>query len=141
LSFESLGLFGIFLISFLAATILPVSSELAVIAAVQKFDPTLILIFASLGNILGSCLNFYIGHIGKLDWAHKYLKVSYEQIHKWQKRISKYGNLLAFLCWLPVVGDIIAIALGYFRMSFKGFLVYMSLGKVLRYAVIIYTIN
>ncbi len=140
--FEELGLIGLFLVSFLAATILPFSSE-AILAIMVSDSKSLIslLVVASLGNILGGMFNYYIGHLGKLSWAEKYLKITKRDIDKWCIKIERFGSILAFFCWLPVIGDPLALALGYFRVSPLKVLIYLSLGKTLRYGVVIYLLT
>lgn len=128
--------------SFLAATVIPFSSEAILIGFLINGSPPLfLLLFATLGNSLGAMFNFYIGKLGHLVWAEKYLKIRKESIYKFQKNIIKHGALLGFFCWLPVIGDPLSLALGFFRVPFVKFVFSMCFGKFLRYFVIIYLVN
>ena len=127
----------IFLASFLAATILPFSSEaLFVYLQYKGVNPLGLLLLASLGNFLGGLTCFYMGKLGKLEWCSKYLRIKKESIDKWQSKINKRGEMLALLCWLPAVGDPLAVGLGYFRCSLGKVAIYMFIGKFLRYAML-----
>ena len=131
--------FFLFGTSFLAATFLPFSSEVHVAALIySKKSYLLIFLVASIGNTLGGVFNYYIGLYAKLEWASKYLKISKKQIDKFQSRINNYGSLLALLCWMPIIGDPLSLALGYFKVPLRKVLGLMFLGKALRYLVIIY---
>lgn len=127
--------FSLFWAAFLAATVLPFSSEAALSAALAAGLPWgLALAGATLGNAAGSMTTWYLGRLGKLDWLKKYCRVTEDQIERAQKRIGRFGAAGAFLCFLPVVGDVFAIALGFMRYPAGKFLLFMTAGKICRYA-------
>ena len=130
------GYIGLFIASFLAATIIPFSSELVLsILIANNYDLTTSLIVASLGNWMGGLSSYLIGRLGSWDTIEKYLRVKRDKILLWKKKIDSWGGLLAFLCWLPVVGDPIAIALGFFRTNVLTVAIFMLVGKFVRYFV------
>ena len=132
-----LGYLGLFITCFLAATILPIASEVFLISMLAaKYDPLISLIIASAGNTLGSYLNFGIGYIGNPEWLKK-LRVKQKTIESWKASIQKYGAWLALLSWLPIVGDIIGIALGFFRANIFWSFLFMAIGKFIRYLVVV----
>ncbi len=132
-----LGYLGLFITCFLAATILPIASEVFLITMLAaKYDPLSSLLIASSGNTLGSYLNFGIGYIGNPEWLKK-LRVKQKTIESWKASIQKYGVWLALLSWLPIVGDIIGIALGFFRANIFWSFIFMAIGKFIRYLVVI----
>ena len=132
-----LGYLGLFITCFLAATILPIASEVFLITMLAaKYDPLSSLLIASSGNTLGSYLNFGIGYIGNPEWLKK-LRVKQKTIESWKASIQKYGVWLALLSWLPIVGDIIGIALGFFRANIFWSFCFMAIGKFIRYLVVI----
>lgn len=132
------GYIGLLVGSFLAATILPFSSELILATLLLNgFDPFYCLIIASAGNSLGGLTNYGIGRLGNPKWMLK-LGMTEVKLNRFQNASFKYGHWLAFFAWLPIVGDPLSIALGYFRAKIIPFILIMSLGKTLRYAVIIY---
>ena len=132
-----LGYLGLFITCFLAATILPIASEVFLITMLaEKYDPLSSLLIASTGNTLGSYLNFGIGYIGNPEWLKK-LRVKQKTIESWKASIQKYGVWLALLSWLPIVGDIIGIALGFFRANIFWSFLFMAIGKFIRYLVVV----
>ena len=127
------GYIGLFIASFLAATIIPFSSELVLsILIANNYDLTTSLIVASIGNWMGGLSSYLIGRIGSWDTIEKYLRVKRDKILLWKKKIDNWGGFLAFLCWLPVVGDPIAIALGFFRTNVLTVAIFMLAGKFVR---------
>ena len=128
------GYFGLFIASFLAATIIPFSSELVLSILIAKnYDLSTSLFVASIGNWIGGLSSYLIGRIGSWNTIEKYLKVKRKNILLWKKKIDSWGGILAFLCWLPVIGDPIAIALGFFRTNFLVVSLFMLIGKFIRY--------
>lgn len=128
------GYFGLFVASFLAATIIPFSSELVLSILIAKnYDLSTSLFVASIGNWVGGLSSYLIGRIGSWNTIEKYLKVKRKSILLWKKKIDSWGGILAFLCWLPVIGDPIAIALGFFRTNFLIVSLFMLIGKFIRY--------
>lgn len=129
----------LFFTSFLAATFLPFSSE-AHLAYLKTQGEALyqLVIVATAGNTLGGIFTYYLGRLGKLEWSERFLKIDKEKIETAQKKLNKYGSLLAFFCWLPLVGDVFAFVLGLARVSLIKTLILMSVGKALRYIAVIY---
>ncbi|HOW09060.1 MAG TPA: DedA family protein [Bacteroidales bacterium] len=130
------SLWGLFLASFLAATIVPFSSEaLLTFLIVNGTDPCSAVLVATAGNWLGGMSSFAIGYLGKWEWIEKYLRVKRESIEKWHDRLYKSGALFAFFSWVPAVGDIFAVGLGVLRSSILITAVSMLAGKFFRYVV------
>ncbi len=113
---EGLGYLGLFTGTFLAATIFPFSSDalyLAILAATK--DPMGCLIVGTLGNWLGSVVSYWMGWIAKWEWLEKWFKVKRETLEKQKAKVDRYGALLALMAWVPFIGDIMAIALGFYK--------------------------
>lgn len=134
-----LGYAGLFLASFLAATVFPFSSEIIFSAMVfGGFDPWTCVLVATLGNWLGGMTCYWLGKLGKLEWIEKYLRVKKEKIDAFILKIHRYGDWFAFFSFLPGIGDIIAVAAGFFRCRWWIVALSMGLGKFLRYIVWMY---
>lgn len=138
--FTQWGYIGLFLASFLAATVLPFASEVVFTALIltMGLDPWMCVGVATVGNTLGGLTCYWIGHLGKLDWIEKYLKVKKENLDKWIRKFHKHGDWLAFFAFLPAIGDFIAVAAGYLRCNLWIVTVAMFLGKLARYIVWMY---
>ena len=131
---ESLGLLGLFIGTFLAATILPFSSDalyIAVLAATK--DPIGCLAVGTVGNWLGSVVTYWIGWIGRWEWIEKWFKVKRETLEKQKVKIDKYGVWLALLAWIPIIGDVIAIALGFYKTRPWATMFLLLVGKFSRF--------
>lgn len=132
------GLAGLFLASFLAATILPFSSEAVLAAmAVGPWSAVALWSAASLGNTMGGMTSYGLGRLGDLQRIARWLGTDPVKTVRWQQRLARHGAWGALLTWLPVVGDPIAIALGLGRSPAWAVLVLMFAGKAARYAVVL----
>jgi len=132
---SQLGLIGLFLGCFLAATVVPFSSDFLMVGVlIAGINPVLAIIVATAGNWLGGLTSYYIGFIGKWDWIEKWFKVKEETLLKQKHNIDKYGSMLAFLTWLPIIGDIFAVTLGFYKVNFTKSAIFMLIGKGARFA-------
>jgi membrane protein YqaA with SNARE-associated domain len=131
------GLLGLFLASFLAATILPFSSEaiLALMVA-AGFDLSACIMVATLGNTVGGLSCYYLGYLGNWNTIEKYLKMKPENLTKTKTWLDKYGSLTALMTWVPIVGDPLAVGLGIIRSNMVYVTLLMFTGKLLRYVAI-----
>lgn len=126
----------LFLASFLAATVVPFSSELVLSGMlVAGFDPYVSLIVATLGNWMGGLTSYWLGWLGKWQWIEKYLRISKAKLVRVQTKIKGREGWIAFFCWLPIVGDVLAVALGLIKSDFFRSALWMLIGKGVRYAV------
>ena len=140
--FEGLGLFGLFLGCFLAATVIPFSSEALVAGALLlDYSPWTVIFIATLGNTLGGMTCYLLGWLCKWSWIEKYLKIKEESLAKAHTKVEKYGSLAALLTWLPFVGDIIAVAMGLMRTRVIPTTLFMFIGKALRYMAVAGLLN
>ena len=125
--------------AFLAGSFFPFSSE-AVMLALQAagLDPVWLVVYGTIGNILGSVFNYCVGRMGHLAWIERYLHVSRESIEKAQKFMAGRGAWMGFFAFLPLLGSAITIALGLMRANVVISLISISIGKLLRYAVLVF---
>jgi len=137
MDYVSLGFFGLFLITFLSATILPLSSEVFLFLMLSNhYDPWNCLLIATLGNSLGGITNYAIGRLGKLSWMKK-IGLKEDKIERYSLKVDRYGVWLAFFSFVPLIGDVLIVALGYFRANFLKVVFLLVLGKFLRYLLIV----
>ena len=135
-SLIKLGYLGLFLSSFLASTIIPISSEIVLSGLIYLGSNVWICIFvATAGNFLGGLTTYFLGYLGKWEWVEKYMKTPREKIEKFQTKIQKYGVYSAFFAWLPFVGDLIALGLGFMRINPIKVAVLMLVGRFVRFVV------
>ena len=134
---------SLFIISFLAATILPFSSELtlASLMATSSYDNLLLLIIASLGNILGSVINWILGFYSRKLSKKKWFPFKDEQIEKSSKWFNKFGRWSLLFAWVPIIGDPLTLVAGLLRVKFVEFLILVTIGKISRYLAIFYLLS
>jgi len=132
--------FQLLIISFLAATILPFSSEvvLTTMYLSNSFETYLLLIFASIGNILGSITNWYLGKKITIFQNRKWFPVSPDQLNRSQIYFQKYGLWSLLLAWVPIIGDPLTLLAGVLKVRFGIFFLLVSISKISRYAFILY---
>ena len=133
---EQLGLLGLFIGTFLAATVVPFSSDalyVAVLLATKR--PLACLLVGSLGNWLGGITTYLLGRLAKWEWLEKTFKVSREKLEKQKVKIDKYGVWMALLSWIPIAGDVIALALGFYKSPALWTILLLLVGKFGRFAI------
>ena len=131
---------SLFIISFLAATILPFSSELTLagLIATSSYDNLLLLIVASLGNILGSVVNWILGFYSRNLSKKGWFPFKDQQIEKSTSWFNRFGKWSLLFAWVPIIGDPLTLAAGLLRIRFIEFLVLVTIGKVSRYIIVFY---
>ena len=122
----------------MVATIIPFGSEayLASLIILNKYNVTLLLLSASLGNVLGSVFNWICGYYATYFIQKKWFPINQKQIDKASFYFSKYGKWSLLLGWIPFIGDPITFVAGTLRFSFLPFLLLVSIGKIGRYIVV-----
>jgi len=137
MEFIELGYFGIFLSTFIAATLIPMPSELILIVAFNYgFDPYLVVAIATLGNSLGSLTNYYIGYYSRSEKLIKKFKINQTKLDYWTLKSDKYGYWLGFLAWVPFLGDPLMAIVGFLKVKIKPLMLTITIGKLIRYVVI-----
>ena len=134
---------SLFVISFLAATILPFSSELSLagLIATSDYDNLLLLIVASFGNVLGSVVNWALGSYSRNLTIKKWFPFKETQIERSSKWFRKFGKWSLLFAWVPVVGDPLTLVAGILRVKFIDFIILVAIGKVSRYLIVFYLIS
>lgn len=135
----SYGYTGMLLAAFLAGSFFPFSSELVMAGLMATgLDPWQLMIYGTIGNVLGSIFNYCVGRTGKLEWIEKYLHVKKADIDKAERFMKGRGAWMGFFAFLPVLGSAITIALGFMRANVVITFVSITLGKILRYLIVIF---
>lgn len=130
------GLWGLFLGTFLASTVIPFSADVLYITALlTTSNPWVCLAVAVAGNWLGNLTTYGFGWIGRWDWIEKLFKVDRGKLEKQKAYIDKYGIWLALVSWLPLVGDVFSIALGFYKTNPWLTALLFLIGRTLRFLV------
>jgi membrane protein YqaA with SNARE-associated domain len=137
ISIPWVGLTSVGVMAFLAATLIPISSETVFFLYLVQFPENIwvLICVASIGNTLGGMLNWYLGYLAKKarDKIRKPQKLS-----AFGSKLLQFGPKSLLLSWLPIVGDPLTIYAGWSNYAFLPCCFYMAIGKTLRYLVIAY---
>lgn len=129
---------GLFVFSFLAATLLPLSSEVAVaLMPALGYDLWLTLLFATLGNTGGVLFNYWMGAKGADFIFARYVQVAPESLQRARRLYGRWGIPVLFFSWLPIIGDPLTVLGGVLRVPLPVFTFWVVLGRSLRYAVVL----
>ena len=123
--------------SFLAATIMPFSSEAILFAMARGGNsPWLLVLVATCGNTLGAAVNWGLGRYLLHYQDRRWFYFSADQLARMQHRFQRYGVWSLLFSWLPLGGDILTCVAGVMRVPFPLFLVLVAAGKGARYVVV-----
>jgi len=136
-----MSLWLLFFSAFISSTLFPGGSEavLAYLASEAEHPLFLLVTIATLGNTLGAMTSWGIGRLISIRYSAEKLSKTSQQ--KAVERIQKYGSPILLLSWLPVVGDPLCVAAGWLRIHWLPCLLFIMLGKLLRYIVVIYIVG
>jgi len=136
-----MSLWFLFFSAFISSTLFPGGSEavLAYLASDSTQPLYLLVIIATLGNTLGAMTSWGVGRLISIRYSATSLSKPSQQ--KAVTRLQQYGSPILLLSWLPVIGDPLCVAAGWLRIHWFKSLVFITVGKLLRYIVVIYLIG
>ncbi|TNF34039.1 MAG: DedA family protein [Gammaproteobacteria bacterium] len=140
---EFSGYSGLFIAALAAATVLPMQSEALLVGLVlsEQYSVPLLLVVASLGNVLGSIINAllgrYIEHFRHKSW----FPVNEDKLKRAQNFYHRYGRWSLLLSWVPIIGDPITVFAGVMREPWWSFVLLVSIAKVGRYLVLVFSVQ
>lgn len=133
------GYWGMLVSAFLAGSILPFSSEAVMVGLMAAgLQPVPLLIYGTIGNVLGSMFNYGIGWLGRMDWIERFLHVDHKSLARAQRFMGGRGAWIGFFAFIPVIGDALTIVLGLMRANIPISMISIAIGKFLRYALLVY---
>ncbi|WP_312520007.1 YqaA family protein [Stutzerimonas nitrititolerans] len=129
---------GLFLAALLAATILPLQSEAALVGLLlsDAFAPWALLLVATMGNVLGSVINWLLGRSLERFRDRRWFPVSASGLARAQRGYQRYGRWSLLLSWVPLIGDPLTVIAGTLREPLWSFLLLVTLAKGARYLVL-----
>lgn len=132
------GYLGLFIGSFVAGSIVPFSSEAILMACIGPLglDPYICTLSATAGNVAGGMTCYWVGHLGNMHWIEKYFHVEKEKIEQAERFVQGRGAWMGFFAFIPFLGEAISIVLGMMRANIWIVTLSMTLGKLLRYALL-----
>jgi membrane protein YqaA with SNARE-associated domain len=135
---EASSLAALFLSAFLSATLLPGSSEAALVAllAAGKGSPAVLIAVATLGNVLGSCVNWVLGRFFAHFRDRRWFPVGPRAFDRAERWYGRYGVWSLLFAWVPIIGDPLTVVAGVLRTELRWFLPLVVLGKLARYVAV-----
>ncbi len=131
----SLGYIGLFLGCVMAGSVIPVSSDIVMIAVLLAgADPIICMFIGTVGYWLGSLSLYGIGWMGKWEWL-KPFKISEETIREQKIKFDKYGIWMAFFPWFPIAGRLASITMGFYKIKPLRVAIYMLIGCFIRFLI------
>ena len=132
------GYFGLFIAAFGAATLLPLQSEAVLVGLLLngQYGMWLLLAVATVGNVLGSLVNWWLGRRIERFKDRRWFPVSPARLEQAGQHYRRYGHWSLLLSWLPIVGDPLTLVAGVMREPLARFLLFVTLAKGARYAVL-----
>ena len=132
-----LGYSGLFIAAFLAATILPLSSEIVLSSLLIAGAPApVMVVVATTGNVLGSLTNYALGYWASKALLQKWLRLSDAELERAEQRFARLGLVALLFAWVPVIGDPLTVVAGLLRIRLLWFLLLVTTGKLLRYLLV-----
>jgi len=138
--FAEFGYLGLFTVAFLAATILPIGSEVLLVGLLLNgYNPVLVVLVATAGNVLGSIVNYIIGYFGSAFVMQRVLKIKPASFEAAKRRYQKWGAVRLLFAWVPIIGDPLTVMAGVLKINIWLFIVLVTVGKLGRYIIVTYS--
>lgn len=133
------GYWGMLASAFLAGSFFPFSSEAVMLGLLAGgLNGWQLIIYGTIGNVAGGMFNYTIGRMGRTDWIEKYLHVKKKDLDRAQRFMAGHGAWMGFFSFLPILGSAITILLGLMRSNIPISIISISVGKFLRYVLLVY---
>ena len=128
---------GLFMAALAAATILPMQSEAVLVGLLlADYSPWLLITVASVGNVLGSVINWLLGRGIERFRDRPWFPASGAKLERAQHWYRRYGKWSLLLSWTPIIGDPLTVVAGVLREPFPMFLLLVTIAKIGRYLVL-----
>jgi len=133
------GYWGMMAAAFLAGSFFPFTSEAVMLGLLAAgLDAWPLIIYGTIGNVLGGMFNYGVGRLGRLDWVERYLHVKKKDLDRAQRFMAGRGAWMGFFAFLPLIGSAITILLGFMRANIVISFTSITVGKFLRYVLLMY---
>ena len=132
------GYLGLFIISFLAATIIPLSPEVLVLLLFSRgYDAPLLIVIASLAGYLGSLTYYYLARAGGNFALKRFVEISPERLEKAQSRFERWGSAILLVSWMPIIGEPLIIVSGLLQVRLSVFTFWVIVSRLIRFSVLL----
>lgn len=133
------GYVGMLVAAFLAGSVFPFSSEAVMLALLAAgLNPAGLIIYGTIGNVLGSMFNYSVGRLGKIEWIEHYLHIAPDKLEKARRFMANKGAWGGLFSPLPILGGAITVVLGLMRANIAIVFASVTISKLARYLALIY---
>lgn len=138
----SYGYWGMTLAAFLAGSVFPFSSETILVGLqLAGLEPWPLFLSATIGNVAGSMFNYCIGTLGRIEWIERYCHIKEAKLMRTQRWLQGHGAWIGTLCFLPIFGSVLSVTLGFMRANPYITTISITVGKAVRYAILILLVS
>lgn len=135
---ENFGYLGLFIVSFLSATLVPLTSEVAVVGMLALgFNVYLVMITAVAGSFLGSLSNYLVGRQGTRFVLARYVRFEPRRLIQAERFFGRWGPIALFFSWVPLIGDPLTLVAGAVNVNLRTFTFWVLTGKIVRVLVVV----
>ncbi|HKI61727.1 MAG TPA: YqaA family protein [Mariprofundaceae bacterium] len=132
---------SLFFSALISSTLMPGGSEALLLYRLHEGgEPITLVLIATIGNVLGSLITYSMGRLGNEAVHRKWLRMDEEKVERAERWFGKYGQASLLFAWLPVVGDPLCLAAGLLKSPLVWFILLVSIGKAMRYAMLAWLI-
>lgn len=135
---ENFGYLGLFIVSFLSATLLPLTSEVGVVGMLALgYNVYLVMITAVAGSFLGSLSNYLVGRQGTRFVLARYVRFEPRRLSQAERFFGRWGPIALFFSWVPLIGDPLTLVAGAVNVDLRSFTFWVLTGKIVRVLVVV----
>ena len=132
------GDIGMFVAAFLAGSFFPFSSEVVMLGMLAAGrNPGDLLLWGTAGSTLGALFNYCVGSLGREEWITRLTKTPPEKLEKGKKWVRRYGAWAGLLAWVPLLGSVITVAMGFLKVRMIYGMTAVAVGKYVRYWILV----
>lgn len=132
------GYLGLFVVSFLSATVIPFSEQFAVVGMLAlDYSAVLIVVVATAGSFLGALTNYFVGKKGSEFVFSRYISIDERNLVRAEDYFDRYGRIILLFSWLPLLGDAITVVSGILHLDIRVFTMFVLVGRLVRQIVVV----
>lgn len=135
---ENFGYLGLLIVSFLSATLVPLTSEVAVVGMLALgYNVYLVIVTAVAGSFLGSLSNYLVGRQGTRFVLARFVRFEPRRLSQAERFFGRWGPIALLFSWVPLIGDPLTLVAGAVNVNLRSFMFWVLTGKIVRILVVV----
>ncbi len=132
------GYLGLFVVSYLSATVVPFSEQFAVVGMLTLgYSAVIIVIVATAGSFLGALTNYFVGQKGSEFVFSRYISIDEKNLNRAEGFFGRWGSFVLLFSWLPLLGDAITVVAGVLHLDLRVFTIWVLIGRLARQIIVV----